>query len=258
MKTMNFFYLVIFFAALSSFSFSDPDYDKYKKDIELNDATNIKTKISFKAGELSVMPVSSNYLMQSTFKYNKERWKPDISYEEKNDKGYLEIISTDESWNYNSDNENKTQWKIGLSEKVTHDISIDVSAGEANIDLQDCKINRFYFDIGAGEAHINLRNTSVPHFSFDGGAGEAEIDLSGEWENDLDATIDGGVGEITLILPSDIGIELNITGILGERNVPGFYKDGSHFTNKLNGKTKHNLFLDVSGGIGTVNVRTVH
>ena len=49
---------------------------------------------------------------------------------------------------------------------------------------------------------------------------------------------------------------MDASGILGDRDIPGFFKDGSLFTNELNGKTKNNLFLDINGGIGTVKVIT--
>lgn len=256
---MILFCIIISLISTSFLMHKDPDYINYEKNIEPGHGNNINTKIFLKAGEMHINPVSSDYLAECTFRFYKEEWRPDISYTEDNNKGYLEIISPDfdlDMWK-DHNNHKKNEWDIGLNKNMNDDINIEISAGEADINLEECSLRRLDFKIGAGEVSLNLRNSSVPRLSFKGGAGEAKIDLSGHWKNDLDARIKGGVGEITLILPSDIGIELNISGILGERNVPGFYKDGSRYTNRLNGKTKNNLFIDVNGGIGTVNVISV-
>ena len=257
MKLISILLIFVITSTLSCFNKDEPGrYDTFDKNIQIGDVPIVETRIHFKAGELSVIPTTENYLLKGTFSYYREGERPEINYEENNNKGYLEILSHDELWDRNFDDEDKIEWHIALNKDIANDLSLKAGAGEVDIDLQDCNIRRFDFEMGAGEAHINLRNTSVADFSFDGGAGEVKIDLSGEWKNDLDAKIDGGVGEITLILPSDVGIEMEISGLLGERNVPGFFKEGSHYTNRLLGKTKNNLYLDINGGIGTVNVIT--
>jgi hypothetical protein len=40
------------------------------------------------------------------------------------------------------------------------------------------------------------------------GAGEVTVDLTGDWQNDLDVNIEGGVGEITLRLPRGVGVRV--------------------------------------------------
>jgi len=232
------------------------DHHIFDKNIEIGNAENVKTKIAFKAGELNVNSIQTEDIMKASFVYFREKWKPEINYVVEDGTGYLDIISQGSSWNTNFDENDKIEWDIRLNKDIQSDLFIKVLAGKVEINLEDCNIRRFEFDMGAGEAKLNLRNTSVRFLTFDGGAGEVKIDLSGHWQNDLDADINGGVGEITLVLPSDIGIEMDVTGILGERNIPGFSKDGSEYTNRLNGRTENNLFLDISGGIGAVNVIT--
>lgn len=109
----------------------------------------------------------------------------------------------------------------------------------------------------AGEVEINLRNTSVPDVDFKALAGEATLNLSGAWKNNMLADIRGGFGSITLILPSDVGVELEISGILGDVDAPRMRKDGNTYFNKAFGETAHTLYLDVNGGIGDVSVEWV-
>lgn len=138
---------------------------------------------------------------------------------------------------------------------IWHDLDIDFGAGIGDIDLENCRLKWFEFSMAAGEANINLRNTSVPELEFKAVVGEATFDLSGKWNNDLDAEIRGGMSELTLILPSQTGIELDVCGILGEVSVPGFRKDGNTYTNEQYGKTGNHLYIDLRGGIGEINVQ---
>lgn len=246
--------LISTFFAMGFISYADPDYPTIEKTLALGEAESFKTKILFSAGELIINPIESKNLFEGRFKFYKKN-KPEIIYEEKGSTGYLEI--SDDGFDLNYDNDNQTKWAIDLNKDVINEILVDMTAGKAEVNLQDCNIESFVFEISAGEARINLRNTSVKDVNFSGKAGEAHIDLSGQWNNDLDARIKGGIGEINLILPQNIGIEMNISGLLGERKVPGFYQDGNLFTNELLGKTDHTLYIDVTGGIGSVTVTTV-
>ncbi len=227
-----------------------------KKSIALGKAKELKTDISFTAGELNI-DGSSNQLSDGTYRFNIDKWKPEITYREENQTGYLKIRTIDERDNRNYNNEDNSEWNISLNKKVLNDLTVKMIAGKGIIDLQDCNLKRFEFTMAAGEIYINMRNSSVPDLKFNAAVGSGVIDLSGKWNNDLNATIKGGVGELTLKLPSQSGIKLNIHGGLGETHAPGFKKQNGSYTNSLFGKTKESLYIDFSGGIGNVNVQLV-
>ena len=60
------------------------------------------------------------------------------------------------------------------------------------------------------------------------GVGEAKIDLSGERTHDLTARIEAGVGEVTISVPTDVGVRIIGSGDgLGDFTAEGFTRDGS-------------------------------
>lgn len=225
-----------------------------KKSIDSGKAKTVKTEITFPAGKLYINPEGKSFC-EGFYKYRKDFWEPEISYYEESENGYLKIDVDDErrEKNFNDDDENV--WTIAFNKDVRNDMHIEMIAGESNIDLRDCNLDRFRIEMVAGDTYINLRNTSVPFFEFRAIAGEAEIDLSGKWKNDLDAEIKGGVGELTIKLPADVGVKVSISGGLGDVSAPGFDRTNRVYTNRLYGKTKESLFVDVTGGIGNVNLR---
>jgi predicted membrane protein len=244
--------VIVFFGFVSS----DFPFQEFRKNIEPGKAKSVKTDITFIAGKLNIS-ATSNLLCEGVYRYHRDYWKPEISYNEDSQVGYLKIKVDDDREERRYDDSDNTEWNIALNKNIRNDLKVKMLAGIGNIDLQSCKMDGLEFEMLAGEVKINLKNTSVPNLEFKALTGEAEIDLSGKWENDLNADIKGGVGELTIKLPSDIGIKLNITGGLGEVNAHGFDKHNRVYTNELYGKTKESLYLDISGGIGEVNIHMV-
>jgi len=244
--------LIIVFSGFAA----NPGYqEEYRNNVKLGRAKSLRTKIEFAVGNLNVH-TCSEFLSQGIYSYRRDTWRPEISYNDGSETGYLNIKNIDDRHQFEYDDSDKTVWDISLNDKVPNEVSISMTAGVANINFQNSNLRRFEFEMAAGESNINLRNTSVPYISFKAIAGEAELDLSGRWKNDLEATIKGGVGELTIILPPDIGVKMDITGILGDVDAPQFHEDDNSYTNDLYGRTGASLYLDITGGIGDINVET--
>jgi predicted membrane protein len=82
-----------------------------------------------------------------------------------------------------------------------------------------------------------------------------EMDLRGQPKRDYDVRIRGGVGEATVRLPRDAGIQANATGGLGSINVRGLTKkEGDRYENDAYEHAKFRIHVDVKGGIGNINL----
>jgi predicted membrane protein len=71
----------------------------------------------------------------------------------------------------------------------------------------------------------------------------------------VDVTVRGGVGEATILLPSDVGVKAEVRGGLGELNVSGLTKDGDIYVNDAYGKSDVTITLDVEGGVGEITLQ---
>jgi len=130
-----------------------------------------------------------------------------------------------------------------------------MGVGTSAFNLQGLSIDKALFRLGVGAFTINLSNTSIPTLKIDAGIGEATINLSGKWKNDLKAKINAGIGQITIIVPKDMGVKLIVSGFLGSVETPGYQKKNRVYSNPNLGKTKHTLELDINGSIGTVIIK---
>jgi hypothetical protein len=57
----------------------------------------------------------------------------------------------------------------------------------------------------------------------------------GDYDRDFDASIEGGVGEATVLLPSEVGARVRAEGGLGKINAMGFPREGDSYVNDAYG-----------------------
>ena len=89
------------------------------------------------------------------------------------------------------------------------------------------------------------------------GEGKTTVDLSGDYAKGFDATIEGGVGQATVLLPSEIGVKAKAVGGLGGINAKGLKKVGGSYVNDAYGESDVTLDVDVRGGVGQINLEVV-
>ncbi|HET9571774.1 MAG TPA: LiaF domain-containing protein [Bacteroidales bacterium] len=235
---------------------SKPREIVFRKSLPLREAKEVKSDISFFAGEL-YMDVNSKKLVECYYGYMDLYIVPYMIYKEVDRIGYLTIKSKREKREQLDNRSDDNKWKLELNRNVKNDLDIELMAGVANINLEGADISNFAFKMTAGESKINLRNTSVPKIRLNMMAGETTLNLSGKWQNDCDAEIKGGVGQINVKVPFKTGVRIHARGLLGEVNIPFFHKDGRDYTNDAWGKSKHNINIEISGAIGEINVEMV-
>jgi hypothetical protein len=83
------------------------------------------------------------------------------------------------------------------------------------------------------------------------------VDLTGDYAKSFDASIQGGVGEATVLLPSGVGVKAKAEGGLGKINAKGLKKVGDSYVNDAYGESDVNLSVDVKGGVGEINLKVV-
>ena len=108
--------------------------------------------------------------------------------------------------------------------------------------------------MGAGRGDFRLAKVDLTRLEVNIGAGQVIVDLTGERAKDLEATIQGGVGEAVVKLPKNIGVVATVHGGLGSVDVRGLTKDDDRYINTAYGKSPQTLRLTVEGGIGHIKL----
>ncbi len=204
------------------------------RSIQPEDTKSVRAHLTMGAGELKVGG-AADALMEGDFSYNVADWKPQIDYEVNDEKGELTLKqgSGDEG---RLGGGARNEWDLRLNDEVPTEIVVKMGAGESDLDLDSLALTGLDLQMGAGET---------------------TVDLTGDFAKDFDASIEGGVGEATVLVPSKMGVRVRAEGGLGKINAEGFRREGEAYVNDAYGESGAALNVDVRGGVGTINLEVV-
>lgn len=225
--------------------------------VALGDASEARVEIQMGAGELNVSGGAEG-LMDADFVYNVAEWEPNVSYNVSGDTGRLivEQPSTDFENLGIPDGDVEYRWDIRLGSDVPMDLNVEMGAGQNNLDLRSLSLENLDIRTGAGETDVNVGGT-LSDLEVRMGAGQVRLNLNDDWQQDLRADLRGGVGELTLLLPAETGVRVNVTGGIGDVTATGLFRDGDSYVNEAYGQSEVTLEIDVEGGVGEITLQVI-
>jgi hypothetical protein len=219
--------------------------------LERKTTKSLNAEVRFNAGTIK-LTAQNVAKADSRFTYTRPDWKPVVKFTEGSGQSRLTILQPEEK-NTNMGDKDRNDWDIRLPSGITTDLKLHMGAGEGNVDLRNAKLRQLKMDAGAGEFNVNLAGTSVATLDVNAGVGELTIDLTGNRTNDLAASVNGGIGEIKLTLPRNVGVRVKAKG-LGNIEASGLKKQGGYYVNDAYGKSAHSLDITVNGGLGSLHL----
>ena len=202
--------------------------------IQPENAKTVRANLKMGAGELN-MTGGADQLMEADFSYNVSDWKPKLDYDVNGDKGTLSVKQgSGEDVRLGGDARN--EWDVRFNDEVPTDLVVRMGAGESDLDLDSLTLTGLDLQMGAGKT---------------------TVDLTGDYDQSFDASIEGGVGEATVLVPSEVGVKVKAEGGLGKINAKGFQREGDSYVNDAYGDSDVNLNVDVTGGVGQINLEVV-
>jgi N-terminal domain of toast_rack, DUF2154 len=199
------------------------------KTVKLGTVQTARVKIDFGAGGLNVTG-GANSLMDASFHYNVDDWQPQIEYNENAAQGDLLVRQGGGD-------------RLPVGKTVTNDWSIQLNQG---IPLE------LTIHTGAGDSQLDLSGLDLTRLEIVTGAGVTQTDLTGNWDHDVDVSIKGGVGELSVKLPSEMGVRVNMDTALVNVTANGLIIEEGGYVNKAFGTALHTLTLNVNAGVGSV------
>jgi hypothetical protein len=220
--------LVIFGIALSFRTSSRQVHEVEAIDRQGSEA--VQVHIHMPAGQLKLSGGSSK-LIEADFKYDETEGKPKISYQVSSRGGQLDLAQPGRKFHFGR---TYNDWDVRLGKNIPMELTIDMGAGQSDVKVGDLSLTRL---------EINM------------GAGQVIADLTGDWKKDLEASIRGGVGNAVIRLPDDVGVRVHATGGIGSISAGGLKREGNEYSNEMYGKSPVTLRLDISGGVGNIELR---
>ncbi|MCK5823100.1 MAG: hypothetical protein KAG95_03790 [Bacteroidales bacterium] len=228
--------------------------------VALNNAKFVETEILMGAGKLTIFGGAEN-LLEAAFAYSNKKFKADIKYEVSEEEGKLKIIQPSSKIHYNIQNDRvkmyKNIWNLRFNKDVPMNMVIKFGAGNADVHINELLVEKLDLELGAGKASINLNNSKVLNsVDVEMGVGDLTLDLSGDWDHNLFADIEGGIGKLTLILPEKVGVKVKIEKGITDVNVDNFVKKGKYYYNERFSEDNPFMEIEIDSGIGQINLIT--
>jgi hypothetical protein len=199
--------------------------------VELEDAETARVDITMGAGRLR-LEGGSRALLEGAFTYNIEEWQPEINYSVSGDTGNLVVQQPAGVDVLPQAGASQYDWNLRLNSQVPMELNVV---------------------LGAGEGVLRFGDLNLTGLSLTTGAGSTIVDLRKNWQHDLHAEITGGIGEVTLQLPSRTGVRIETSG-LAVVNAQDLVREGNTYLNQTFGLTDHNLYVTFQVGTGALNV----
>jgi N-terminal domain of toast_rack, DUF2154 len=200
------------------------------KTIDAEGAESAHVALHMGAGDLRISD-GAQQLARADFSYNVPSWKPEVRYARNGTRGDL-TIQQPEGHNVHIGN-TRNRWEVQLNNKIPIELEMHFGAGEARLDLGS-------LDLRGVELHM--------------GVGQADLDLRGKPKHSYGVTINGGVGQATVRVPSDAGVYATASGGIGSIQVQGLRKLGDHWESDSYAQAANRIRLEVHGGIGEIRI----
>ena len=198
--------------------------------VELGDARSVRVKMVLGAGDL-VVTGGAKKLLEADFTYNVAKLKPEVEFTD----GTL-VVQHPDVRGYRTPQDIKdfrNEWDLRLNNDVPMNLSLEM---------------------GAGTSALQLSGLSLTGLDVTLGAGKCTVDLNGDWARDLDVIINTGAADITVRLPKDVGVRVEVDAGPTTIQAPGLTKDGNVYTNAAYGVSEVTLHVKMEAGIGRINL----
>ena len=229
--------------------------------------------IKFGAGELHLAPGAKVNLVDGSATYN----IPDLKPEVKTDGSDITIQQGNYKFNgVPTVNNIKNIWDLKLGD-MPMELTVEAGAydgklelgglsltnltvkdGAANVKLSFSSLNLtemsvLRYETGASNVTITgLANANFGTFIFSGGAGSYDLGFDGNWQRDATVTIDSGLSDLTLRVPSGVHAVVTVEGGLSSVNTASSWtQNGNSYTQAGNGPT---LTIIIKLGAGNLTL----
>lgn len=200
--------------------------------VEKDKAKTLEVAIDLGVGEMNLTGGAKEWV-EGKADYNIKKLAPQVNYDVSGDTGEVEIKHKG-STKLGISNIKNT-WDIQLNDDIPMDLTVETGASLANLDLQGLQLEKLDIEAGVGDLTVNL---------------------GGDWKKSFNASIETGVGQTTVIIPSKVGVKLTTEKGIGSSNIEGLISKGKGvYVNEAYDKADVVLEIKSEIGLGDITFK---
>lgn len=209
----------------------------------------VSLKLSFGAGKIYLASGASD-LVNGTATYNVSDLKPTVTTTDNTvhlEQGNFHLTGIPDFSNI------KNEWNLKLGSApmnltleggaYTGDYALGglaltnltIAEGAAKVDLSfdlpnTTEMKLFHYDTGASNVSMTgLANANFTSMEFTGGAGNYTFDFSGQLRRDASVTLEAGLSNVTLVIPSGLLAQVTVNGLSNVTHDSSWVQNGNTY-----------------------------
>lgn len=239
----------------------------------------LRAEVEYAAGKLRIAPSTSGSLFEMNLKYDASRFRPIGDYAEDGTVRIGVENARRGGFRFTRRRSLPQSADIGFAPQAALDLRVKVGAADAELELGGLRLSsltittgasrtRLGFDspnpeacanvsltTGAGDLRIdNAGNSACDVWRFDGGVGKVTVDLAGAWRGDPRMELNLAVGGVVFEAPAELGLRVQMTGLVAKFDGEGFTKSGDTWTSSGFDQAARKVDLVVHSAVGGVRV----
>jgi hypothetical protein len=216
---------------------------------QLRDSLPQRIRVQYGTGRVDVRPALAPVLYDMHLRYDERRAVPLHRYDAELRATVLGLEARDEGSPSPSGGKEPGELRVGLPATVPLDLDLEFGGTQAALELGGLMLQSLRLECGATEATLSfstpnrthmremdvgvgaasftalhLANANADLIRVRGGVGSVDLDFGGTWTRDLAVNTRLAIGQLTLHLPTNVGVRLEVQRVAAGFDHPGFVK----------------------------------
>ena len=235
MRTLRLLAAIVALIPLPAFAQSDPLWRSVDISRQLRDTQPQRIRVQYRAGRVDVRGTSDPLLYAMHLRYDENRSIPLHKYDADQRSTALGLESRGGAMRASSSSSESGELRLTLPRTVPLDLDLEFGGTQSVLDLGDMSLQSVRLECGAADAMLlfsrpnrtrmrdldvnvgaadfsarQLANANADQIRVRGGIGSVDLDFSGTWTHDLSVTTRLVLGKLTLRLPPDVGVRVEV------------------------------------------------
>lgn len=255
MKIVRMMALSLAFPLSAASAQSDNEWRSLDVSRQLRDSAPHRVRVQYGAGRVDVRGTDSPLLYGMRLRYDELRTAPVHRYDADRRTTVLGLESRGHGLRSTSRSESG-ELKVVLPRSIPLDLELEFGGTEAKLELGGMALQSVRLECGATDATLDftqpnraqmreldvsvgvagftalhLANANAEQIRVRGGLGTVDLDFSGIWTRDLEVVSRIAIGKLTLRVPSDVGLRIEVQRVAADFDHEGLVKrDGAWYS----------------------------
>jgi hypothetical protein len=242
---------------------------------QLRDSAEHHVRVHYAAGRIDVGATTAPVLYSMTLRYDEATTTPLHQYDAAQRVLTLGAEGESSRLSRNMGEKSKGEMRLSLSRSVPMDLELELGATKSVLDLGGLSLVGLKLESGASETLLdfsapnptrmrvldidvgaasfearNLGNANAEAVHVQGGVGSVELDFGGQWSQDMTVEADLALGKLTLHVPRDVGVRVEVQKFLASFDQQGLKKRGDAYYSDNWDHAKYHLRLHAQTTFG--------